>query len=152
VVFLFFTDKAGNRVKWFQYTAIDDATRLRALRILDRHTQPNAIRFIDYAVKNFPFRIRTIQTDNGHKSQSKTHWHIEDLGMEHVYIKPGTPRLTGKMERSYLTDKYELYQLLDYKGDVDLEEKLTEWDAFYNLHRTHAGKTPYEVLKENMAA
>jgi len=53
--------------------------------------------------------------------------------MEHVYIKPGTPRLNGKVERSHLTDKCVFYQLLDYKGDVDLEEKLTEWERYYEV-------------------
>jgi transposase InsO family protein len=112
VKFLFFTDKTGNRVKRFQYTTIDDATRIRALRIYAQHTQANAIKFIDYVPKKFPFRIRTIRTDNGHEFQSKFHWHIEDPGMEHVSIKPGTPRLNGKVERSHLTDKSEFYQLL----------------------------------------
>jgi transposase InsO family protein len=47
--------------------------------------------------------------------------------MEHVYIKPGTPRLNGKVERSHLTDWQEFYQLFDYKDDVDLSKKLAEW-------------------------
>ncbi|VAW55344.1 Transposase [hydrothermal vent metagenome] len=32
VKFLFFKDKKGNRIKKFQYTAIDDCTRIRALK------------------------------------------------------------------------------------------------------------------------
>ena len=114
-------------MKRIQYTAIDDATRIRALRIVDRHTQANAIKFIHYVIKEFPFRLCTIRTDNGHKFQSNFHWPIEDLGMENVYIKPGTPRLNGKVERSHLTGKCGFYQLLDYKGDVDvdMEEKLS---------------------------
>ena len=150
VKFLFFQDKRGNRIKRFQYTAIDDSTRIRALKIYSRHTQANAINFIDYVVKKFPFRIKVIRTDNGHEFQAKFNWHVRDLGMEHVYIKPGTPRLNGKVERSHLTDKKEFYQLIDYKDDVDLQEKLAEWEAFYNCHRphsAHAGKSPYEMLK-----
>ncbi len=37
VKFLFFTDKAGKRPKRYQYTAIDDASRARALRIYTGH-------------------------------------------------------------------------------------------------------------------
>ena len=73
--------------------------------------------------------------------------------MRHVYIKPGTPRLNGKVERSHRTDKEEFYQLLTYTGDVDLNEKLNEWETFYNLQRPHGafkGKTPYEILKEKL--
>jgi hypothetical protein len=42
------------------------------------------------------------------------------------------------VERSHLTDKQEFYQLLDYKDDVDLHEKLEEWERFYSLHRPHS--------------
>jgi len=66
VKFLFFKDNAGKRVKRFQYTAIDDATRIRALKIYDRHNQQNTIDFLDYVIDKFPFRIHTVQTDNGH--------------------------------------------------------------------------------------
>ena len=72
----------------------------------------------------FPFRIKTIRTDNGHEFQTKFHWHVSDLGMLHFYIKPATPRLNGKVERSHLTDKREFYQMLDYDGDVNLRQKL----------------------------
>jgi transposase InsO family protein len=74
--------------------------------------------------------------------------------MEHVYIKPGTPRLNGKVERSHLTDKREFYQLLEYKNDVDIEEKLKEWENFYNFYRPHRslqGKTPYQALMDKVA-
>lgn len=43
--------RPGNRkVKRFQYTAIDDATWIRALKIHLRHTQQNAIDFVKYFV------------------------------------------------------------------------------------------------------
>jgi len=71
----------------------------------------------------------------------------------HVYIKPRSPQLNGKVERSHRTDQEEFYQLLTYTGDVDLEKRLTEWEGFYNYHRPHgafAGKTPYEALRERL--
>ncbi|QGP60881.1 Integrase core domain protein [Piscirickettsia salmonis] len=133
VKFLFFNDEDGKRIKRYQYTAIDDATRIRALKIYSKHTQANAIDFINYVVDKFPFRIKVIRTDNGSEFQAKFNWHVQDLGMDHVYIKPGTPRLNGKVERSHRTDKQEFYQLIDYNGDVDLHDKLAEWEAFYNF-------------------
>ena len=150
VKFLIFKDLNGKRIKRFQYTAIDDATRIRALKIYNRHTQSNAIDFLDYVVEKFPFRIKTIRTDRGHEFQAKFHWHAEDSGMEHVYIKPMTPQLNGKVERSHRTDKDEFYQLLSYTDDVDLNLKLHAWENFYNFdrpHFSHQRKTPYEVMK-----
>jgi transposase InsO family protein len=153
VKFLSFTDQTGKAVRRFQYTAIDDATRIRALKIYEKHTQANAIDFVDFVVEKFPFRISTIRTDNGHKFQSLFHWHVEDLGMSHAYIRVRTPRLNGKVERSHRTDKEKFYQLLTYTGDVDLHRKLEEWQNFYNCHRPHSalnGKTPYEMLREKL--
>ena len=151
VIVLKDTDK--HSVKRFQYTAIDDATRIRALQIYSLHNQANAIEFVNYVIKKFPFRIKSIRTDRGHEFQAKFHWHVEDIGIEHHYIKARTPQLNGKVERSHLTDHREFYQLLTYKDDVDLNEKLSQWENFYNFerpHGAHLGKTPYEVLKEKL--
>ena len=151
--FLTFAGKRGQKVRRFQYTAIDDATRIRALKIYDKHTQANAIEFANYVIEKFPFRIREIRTDNGHEFQAKFHWHVEDLGIRHAYIKRGTPQLNGKVERSHRSDQEEFYQLLTYKDDVDLGAKLREWESFYNFSRPHGafnGKTPYEALREKL--
>ena len=151
VKFLTFAGKRGQKVRRFQYTAIDDATRIRALKIYDKHTQANAVDFVNYVIEKFPFRIREIRTDNGHEFQAKFHWHVEDLGIRHAYIKRGTPQLNGKVERSHRSDQEEFYQLLTYKDDVDLDAKLGEWESFYNFSRPQGafnGKTPYEALRE----
>jgi len=44
----------GARKKHYQYTAIDDCTRIRVLRIYDRHNQNTAIQFIDYVLEKLP--------------------------------------------------------------------------------------------------
>jgi transposase InsO family protein len=136
-----------------QYTAIDDATRVRALKVYPRHTQANAIDFVDHVIDKFSFRIQEIRTDNGHEFQAKFHWHVEDKNIRHAYIKPRTPQLNGKVERSHRSDQQEFYQLLTYKDDVDLEAKLDEWERFYNFARPHGAfkdKTPYEALREKL--
>ena len=153
VKFLTLQGPAGQRVRRYQYTAIDDATRIRALRVYRRHTQHNAIVFLDHVVATFPFRIHTVRTDRGHEFQALFHGHLADQGIRHVYIKPRTPQLNGKVERSHRTDQQEFYQLLSYKGDVDLEQRLAQWERFYNYDRPHsafAGKTPYEALREKL--
>ena len=152
VKFLTFIGKKGEKTRRFQYTAIDDATRVRALKVY-KNTQANGQDFVDHIIDKFPFRIREIRTDNGHEFQAKFHWYVEDLGIRHAYIKRGTPQLNGKVERSPRSDQQEFYQLLRYKGDVDLESKLDQWERFYNLHRPHGafkGKIPYKALRERL--
>ena len=46
--FLTFKDKDGKPIKRYQYTAIEDAIRVRAVKIYERHNQANAISFIEY--------------------------------------------------------------------------------------------------------
>jgi transposase InsO family protein len=151
--FLKLKNNKGQYIRRFQYTAIDDATRVRVLKMYDKHTQQNAIDFVNTVILKLPFRIKMVRTDNGHEFQAKFHWHLMELGIRHAYIKKGTSRLNGKVERSLRTDDQEFYQLLSFKDDVDLENKLKIRERFYNLHRPHSahdGKTPYEVLKEKL--
>ena len=92
--------------------------------------------------------------ERGHEWQAQFHWHVEDQGIRHVYIKPRSPQLNGKVERSHRSDQEEFYQLLAYTDDVDLKSKLASWEEFYNFNRPHGahqGGTPYEALKSKLA-
>ena len=91
VKFIWLMVAQRGRVHRFQYKDIDDAPRIRALKIYERHTQKNAIAFIDYVIEKFPFRIHTIRTDRGHEFQAQFHWYVEDKVMQHTYIKPKSP-------------------------------------------------------------
>ena len=144
----------GSRRKHYQFTAIDDCTRLRVLRIYPQLNQKTAIQFADYVLERLPFRVEVIQTDNGAEFQSLFHYHLLDRGISHDYIKPRTPRLNGKVERSHRIDNEEFYRLLDGMVIDDTKvfnDKLREWEDFYNYHRPHGGldgQTPYERLKQ----
>jgi transposase InsO family protein len=144
----------GSGRKHYQFTAINDCTRLRVLRIYPKLNQTTAIQFLDYVLERLPFRVEVIQTDNGAEFQSLFHYHVLDRGIGHDYIKPRTPRLNGKVERSHRIDAEEFYRLLDGVVIDDTQvfnDKLREWENFYNYHRPHGGldgQTPYERLKQ----
>src|SRR6476646_1294882 len=82
------------------------------------------------------------------------HWHVLDQGIRHVYIRPATPRLNGKVERSHRIDDEEFYRMLAgvVIDDAKLfNNKLHEWERFYNFARPHGalgGQTPYERLRQ----
>ena len=142
------------RRKYYQFTAIDDCARLRVLRIYPRCDQKTAIQFADYVLQRLPFPVQVIQTDNGSEFQSSFHYHLLDKGVGHVYVKPRTPRLNGKVERSHRIDAEEFYRLLDGTLVDDAKvfnDKLQEWEDYYNYDRPHgalAGQTPYERLRQ----
>ena len=143
----------GRAVKRYQYTAIDDATRIRALKIYPRPNQANAIAFADHILETFPFRVQSIRTDRGHEFQAKFHWHVEDKGIPPRLHQATLSTAQRQGGRSPRTDQEEFYQLLDYVDDVDLNKKLAQWERFYNLTRLHGafgGQTPYEALRERL--
>jgi hypothetical protein len=64
---------AGTRKRLYQFTAIDDCTRIRVLKIYDVCNQTSAIHFVDEVIRRLPFRVLIIQTDNGAEFQSRFH-------------------------------------------------------------------------------
>lgn len=49
----------------YQYTAIDDCTRYRVLRLYRRRTTENTLDFIETTIEEMPFPLQRIQTDRG---------------------------------------------------------------------------------------
>ena len=60
----------GSKRRLYQFTAIDDCTRIRVLKVYDACNQSTAIRFIDEVLRRLPFRVLVVQTDNGAEFQS----------------------------------------------------------------------------------
>ena len=153
----FIAPMGGRKKRFYQFTAIDGRTRIRILRIYHRLNQKTAIQFIDYVLEKLPFIVEKVQTDNGAEFQSQFHWHLLDRGIGHVYIKPATPRLNGKVERSHRIDAEEFYRQLDgvvIDSARVFNDRLTEWENLYNYARppgSLGGQTPYERLKMKTA-
>ena len=74
----------GTRKRLYQFTAIDDCTRIRVLKVYDKCNQDTAIRFIDEVLRRLPFRVHVVQTDNGAEFQARFHWHLEGQDVRHV--------------------------------------------------------------------
>jgi hypothetical protein len=53
------------RQRFYQFTAIGEATRFRVLRIYDHNNTKTAIDFLREVREHFPFAIQNIQTDMG---------------------------------------------------------------------------------------
>lgn len=131
----------------YQYTAVDDCTRYRVLGLYKRRTASNTIKFIDKLIEEMPFPIQRIQTDRGTEFFAiKVQKHLMKFSIKFRPIKPGSPHLNGKVERSQKTDFDEFYSTVDLKAS-DLEDQLQEWQHFYNWYRphgSHGGLTPMD--------
>lgn len=139
----------------YQYTAIDDCTRYRVLALYKRKTAQNTLDFIDKVIEEMPFPIQVIQTDRGgeffaQKVQKKLMYY----SIKFRPIKPFSPHLNGKVERSQQTDLQEFYATIDLDtiSFKELDKELGYWQHHYNWYRPHSslnGITPmdkYDIL------
>lgn len=108
---------ARQKRKIFQYTAIDEYMRMRYTWFTNEHSTYMSSEFTKRLVKYFPFKIKTIQTDNGFEFTNRLSWSkklqstktlleetIDELGIEYKNTKPYTPKENGRVERSHRKD------------------------------------------------
>jgi transposase InsO family protein len=149
-----FLDKAAFSGKqYYQFTAIDDCTRFRVLRIYDHHSVKSATDFVEQVRKTLPFAIKQIQTDNGSEFSDAFTWQLDDLGISHRKTKVCTPEENGKVERSHRTDGTEFYGITKFVSIQHCIKLLRGWEREYNHERPHmalGGKTPAEFLSQKL--
>lgn len=135
----------------YQYTAIDDCTRYRVLYLYPRKTAKYTLNFIDRIIEEMPFPIQIIQTDRGGEFFAlKVQKKLMDYSIKFRPIKPGSPHLNGKVERSQQTDLQEFYSTMDL-DNPQLQNELAYWQHYYNWHRPHSslgGKSPMDKYDE----
>ncbi|MFJ6000520.1 integrase core domain-containing protein [Arthrobacter sp. NPDC092385] len=89
-------------------------------------------------LSKLPVKVEKAQTDNGSEFGQSFHWHLLDKGIGHIRIRPATPRLNGKVERSHRIDSEEFHRLLEGQviDDVNLfQDRLQQWEDHYNYDR-----------------
>lgn len=150
--------------QYYQFTAIDCASRWRYLRIYDCMGNSEALDFLREVSAIAPFRLRAVKTDNGScftnrytglkGSSDIPRIHAFDLACQsldiiHYLIDPGKPAQNGKVERSHRTDQEHFYDRNVFKDIADLRKKLRKWNDYYNNleHCSLNGLSPNEALK-----
>lgn len=152
--------------RYFQYTAIDTASRWRHLAVYCEQTNFHSILFLKEVIKIFKYKIQAIKTDNGviftnyylgtnkRSDVSVKTLHSLDIfcrenNIIHYLIDPGKPAQNGTVERSHREDQEKFYEQNKFRSFSDLQKKLKRWNIYYNdlEHCGLNGKTPNEFLK-----
>ena len=153
--------------RYYQFTAIDCASRWRYLKIYDDMGNGSTIAFLKELIEIADFRIRAIKTDNGscftnrYTGYSKSsdplnpRLHALDLlcqklNIIHYLIDPGKPAQNGKVERSHRSDQESFYDNQNFATLEELNYKLKLWNMYYN-DLEHCGinlMTPNQYLAE----
>lgn len=151
--------------RYFQFTAIDSATRWRYLKVLDDASSNSAINFLKELIKIAPFAIQAVKTDNGAcftnrytgylKSSDILNPRLHEFDLEclrlkinHYLIDPGKPAQNGRVERSHRSDQESFYNYAKFKTFTDLKQKIRIWNNKYNdlEHCALNGLTPNQAL------
>jgi transposase-like protein len=82
------------REKVFQYTAIDDCTRYRVLRLYPRQNQYASLEFFDEVRRHLPFAVKKLQCDNGLPQKVKRHSRTQSFIAPTVVGKKRDRRVT----------------------------------------------------------
>lgn len=152
--------------EYFQYTAIDTASRWRRMEIFEEQSSFHSVEFLKIIMQKFKYKIQAIKTDNhstftnlytGTNQRSdmtvKT-LHALDVfcaqhNIIHYLIDRGKPNQNGIVERSHREDEEKFYQQNKFKTVRDLQDKLRVWNDYYNNleHCGLNGKSPNEFLQ-----
>lgn len=156
---------AGKR--YFQYTAIDTASRWRYLEIFDEQSGWNTCLFLKEVMRRFPHPILAVKTDNGFIFTNRytgTYKRLDRMpkgihafdhfcnerNIIHYLIDPGHPAQNGAVERSHREDQEKFYEAHRFASIGELQRKMQTWNTYYNNleHCGLGGKTPNEFLAE----
>lgn len=152
--------------RYYQFTAIDSASRWRYLNAYPFQSNDYAVKFLKELISIAPFTIKAIKTDNGSCFTNRYLGYVmstdplnirlhdfdvlcNNLGIKHYLIDPGKPAQNGKVERSHRTDQEYFYDDMKFKSFEELKYKLRLWNMYYNdtKHYGLNGKTPNQVLR-----
>lgn len=161
----FVPDKIEGK-KYYQFTAIDCASRWRYLQAYENADNVSAISFLKELINAADFKIQAIKTDNGscftnrytgyNKSTDPLNPRLHafdvlcnELKIPHYLIDPGKPQQNAFVERSHREDQEKFYEQTHFKSFEELKYKLRIWNTEYNntKHCGLNGKTPNQALR-----
>jgi transposase InsO family protein len=153
--------------RYFQYTAIDTASRWRHIEMYPSESSFHIVEFLREVIRRFPYRITAVKTDN---HSTFTNWYTgankrSDLSLKrfgrldefcrdndivHYLIDPGKPAQNGTVERSHREDQEKFYDQNTFKDEADLKKKMISWNIYYNnlKHCGLKGRSPNQFLSD----
>jgi len=148
-----------NSKKWhkrtgfhYQYTLIDDCTRIQYAKLFTQLSQDNTCLFLEEVLSKSPFGVNRIRMDNGSEFQTKTRDFLKRRNINFVYNLPSRPDMNGKVERAHRIDTEEFYLRDSSRSFEERKEGLIKYICHFNNERPNwgygmDGKTPLEKLQ-----
>jgi transposase InsO family protein len=125
----------------FVHIAIDDATRLAYVEVLDDEKATTALGFLRRAIahyRGYGITVEQLITDNGSAYRSTIHAiACRALGIRHLRTHPYRPQTNGKAERFIRTMLGGWAYGAIYRDSNERNQALAGWLDFYNHRRPH---------------
>lgn len=126
-------------IKYYFYSAIDTKGKFAFILPYKTLTSANALDFYLKLIQIIPYKILSIQTDNGLEFLGLFDQYLQKQGVPHFFTYPRCPRINGVVERFNRTIQEDF---IDYNLDTlhepkTFSSKLADYLLFYNLIRPH---------------
>jgi hypothetical protein len=145
--------------RFYQYTFVDEKTRWTFRMMFNTQSEWASYRFMAEVIKNAPFKINRIQTDNGSEftnAYMKNHEGrrtpfevlLEMQGISYYRIKPGKPWQNGRVECQHRLDHERFYNHVQMCDLEEGQKQLSQYDEESNhwAKRCLGGLSPLDVL------
>jgi transposase InsO family protein len=125
----------------YQFTAVDECTRLRFRYIFEEKSSYNAAKFLMMSQNFYPFEIGCVQTDNGSEftnallgsdKPSVFELYCKKSGIRHKRIRVATPQHNGKVERVHRIDQERFYEGRSFYSAEDANAQLKRYQRMDN--------------------
>lgn len=151
-------------VQEYQYTAIDEYSRLRFARIYSEISPRQSKAFLAEALDFFArhhIRVEQVQTDHGTeftyaalphvKCEHPFERELRKAGIAHKLTPIGKPHLQGKVERSHRIDDDEFHDLRFFRTSQERKRSFYAYITSYNHRRAH-GSLNWRTPKQHLDA
>ena len=146
----------SNYDRYYQITAIDLYSRKRILKLVNEHSSYETSKMLKTLEKDFGFKIKTIQTDNGRefcndREQKKSLFEKvrKKLGIEYIRTRPYSPWQNGVVERSHKIDNELFYSRRRFKSEEEMYKSFKRYSTRTNhiARRVLKFRTPNEMVE-----
>ena len=146
--------RVENGIKYYIYCAIDIKGKFALSIPYKRSNTKNTLDFFKKLTQVLPYKIISVQTDNGSEFLGMFEEHLSRNNIKHHFIYPRCPRINGVVERYNRSVQEEFVDpnIHLIHNQVEFNQKLADYIIFYNTKRVHQSlnyKTPVDyMLKE----
>ncbi len=139
--------------KYYFYTVIDTKGKFAFCLPGKTLTSSNTLDFYKKLIQIIPYKIKSVQTDNGLEFLGLFDAYLQKQNIPHLFTYPRCPKINGVVERfnRSIQDEFVNSNLHLIHNQKIFSSKLADYLVFYNYQRVHKAldlKSPMAYLRQ----